>query len=104
MPISVEKAQKSLKDDEKIIVVDVRTPKEFAEGHLAKAINIDVKSRDFAKEVAKLDKSKTYLVHCKSGGRSTRSLATWKELGFENILHLDAGYLGWVKDGGEVTK
>lgn len=52
------------------VVVDVRTAGEYAAGHVAGAINIDVESGDFASAIGTLDKSKTYLVYCHSGRRS----------------------------------
>lgn len=79
----------------KVTVLDVRTPEEFREGHIKGAKNIDYHAGDFAAKVKELDKSKPYLVHCKSGGRSTSSLATFKELGFEKVIHLDGGFTGW---------
>lgn len=51
-------------------VIDVRTAAEFAQGHIAGAINIDVETADFDSSVSLLDKSKTYLVYCHSGRRS----------------------------------
>lgn len=97
--VTAEKAAALLIAHPEVIIVDVRTPQEFAEGHLSKALNIDVKNETFEGELAKLDKSKTYLVHCRSGARSTRSLKSWKALGFTKIYHLDSGYLGWEKAG-----
>jgi phage shock protein E len=82
-----------------IAVIDVRTPEEFAEGHLKGAQNVDIASPDFAKNLAKLDPSKTYLVHCAAGGRSTRSLSVLEKLGFKSIIHLDGGLNGWKKAG-----
>ena len=82
-----------------IAVIDVRTPEEFAEGHLKGAQNVDIASPDFAKNLAKLDPSKTYLVHCASGGRSTRSLSVLEKLGFKSIIHLDGGLNSWKKAG-----
>mgnify|MGYP003335237867 FL=1 len=49
-----------------IQVLDVRTPAEFAEGHLANSLNIDFESGKFAEEIKKLDKSKSYAVYCRS--------------------------------------
>lgn len=82
-----------------IAVIDVRTPEEFAEGHLKGAQNVDIASPDFAKNLAKLDPSKTYLVHCAAGGRSTRSLSVLDKLGFKSIIHLDGGLNSWKKAG-----
>lgn len=84
-----------LVEEGKVTVLDVRTPEEYRDAHIKGAKNIDYNASDFAAKVRELDKSKPYLVHCKSGGRSTSSLATFKELGFEKIIHLDGGFTGW---------
>jgi phage shock protein E len=93
----LEEAAKS--PEKKITVIDVRTPEEFAEGHIKGAQNVDIASPDFAKELAKLDPAKTYLVHCAAGGRSTRSLSILNKLGFKSVMHLDGGLNGWKKAG-----
>ena len=67
--VSVDAFHKLWKD-KKLTVIDVRTPGEFAEGHIPGAKNIDYRNRNFRKRIGKLDKSKEYLVHCRSGGRS----------------------------------
>ncbi len=85
------------KKDGKVVVLDIRTPDEFKGGHIAGAVNVDFKEKDFADKVAKLDKDKTYVVHCQSGGRSTKSLEIFKKLGFKAIVHLDNGFGGWEK-------
>ncbi len=77
------------------LVIDIRTADEFEEGHLEGARQIDFLSDDFGAELAKLDRNKPYLVHCRSGGRSSRSLETWKKLGFKKVYHLDGGILAW---------
>lgn len=87
-----------------ITVLDVRTPEEFAEGHLKGAKNLDSNESDFHKQLAGLDRSKTYLVHCAAGGRSTRSLKVLEKLGFKSVVHLDGGYNGWKKAGLPVEK
>ncbi len=97
--VTAEQAAAKLKEDAKIVVVDVRTPEEFKEGHIKGAVNIDFKSEDFAEKLGKLDRKKTYLMHCRSGGRSGASFAVWKSLGFEKVLHLKSGALGWEKAG-----
>lgn len=92
------------KKDGKIVVLDIRTPEEFKDGHIAGAVNVDFKEKDFAAKVAKLDKSKTYIVHCQSGGRSTKSLEVFKKLEFKSIVHLDNGFGSWEKAGLPVEK
>src|SRR4051794_13603585 len=62
-----------LRTDSKSIVLDVRTPNEFALGHIPDAVNIDWNGKDFTERVAALDRGHTYLVHCAAGGRSARA-------------------------------
>ena len=85
-----------LKRFPKLIILDIRTPREFAEGHLKGAKNIDFFEEDFAAKVDKLDRKKGYLVHCASGGRSGKSMKLFKEKGFTTIYHIADGYKGWV--------
>jgi phage shock protein E len=85
------------KKDTGVVVLDVRTPDEYKSGHIAGAANIDFNAADFAEKVGKLDKEKTYVVHCQRGGRSTKSLETFRKLGFKNLVHLDGGMAGWEK-------
>jgi rhodanese-related sulfurtransferase len=63
-------------------VVDVRTPSEYAAGHIAGAINVDVESGAFSDAIAGLDKSKTYLVYCHSGRRSGIASEQMRAAGF----------------------
>ena len=66
-------------------VIDVRTPEEFAAGHLTGALNIDVQGADFEGAVSSLDKAGTYIVYCRSGNRSGIAIETMKGLGFSNL-------------------
>ena len=93
--VTAAEADRKLKADKKIIIIDVRTPAEFKKGHLNEAQNINVKDEKFKDQIGKLDRDTTYLLHCLSGARSARALAIFKELGFKNILHLTPGYRGW---------
>lgn len=101
---SAIEAAELMKKDTSIVVIDVRTPSEYATGHLPNSVNIDFKSATFADELKKLDPSKAYLVHCRSGGRSTSSLDTFKELAFKHIIHLDGGMMEWGKEQLPVEK
>ncbi len=88
-----------------IVVLDVRTSDEFAEGHIKGAKNIDfLDEAQFKAEAAKLDKDKTYLVHCQAGGRSSKSLKPLQDLGIKNLIHLDDGFGGWQEAGLPVEK
>lgn len=97
--VTVEEAAAKLKKDPKMVVVDIRTPGEFAGGHLKGALNLDFNADDFEKKLAKLDREKIYLMHCMSGGRSTASIAVWDRLGFKKVFHLKAGAMGWKNEG-----
>ncbi|HEX5221142.1 MAG TPA: rhodanese-like domain-containing protein [Verrucomicrobiae bacterium] len=88
----------------KVTVLDVRTPEEFAEGHIAGATNINFMGKDFAAQIAKLDTNKVYLVHCASGGRSRRCLPQLKQLGLKQIYHFDGGFSAWEDAGKPVAK
>ena len=101
--VNAKEAEK-LVAEKKVVVVDVRTPKEFNEGHIAGATNIDFRADDFAKRIGQLDKDKTYLVHCAAGGRSTQSLATFKKQQIQSLYHLDGGFNSWKKEGLPVEK
>lgn len=102
--LDVAQAVQLLKDNAEVVVLDVRTPNEFATGHIAKALNIDYKADDFDAQLAALDRKATYLVHCRSGNRSTATFGTLLDLGFESLYHLDGGLLAWEAAGQPVEK
>ncbi len=102
--VTPDQAEKLLKEKKDIVVLDVRTPEEFKEGHIAGAKNVDFQSDDFKKQVAALDKSKTYLLHCAAGGRSTRALKVLDEDKFSHIYHLNGGFNAWKEAGKPVAK
>jgi rhodanese-related sulfurtransferase len=79
-----------------VVVLDVRTPGEFAAGHLPNAINIDVEGGSFDEQIASLDKNATYAVYCHSGRRSGIASTTMVDAGFSTIFNLDGGLLSWT--------
>ena len=87
-----------------IIVLDIRTPREFASGHIAGATNINYLGGDFSDKLAELDRSRCYLVHCAVGGRSTNALPKLAKLGFTNVIHLDGGFKAWQAAGNPVVR
>lgn len=82
-----------------VVVLDVRTRSEFNEGHIANAINIDVESDSFLNEIAKLDKSKTYAVYCRSGRRSADAVAKMSNEQFISLVNLNGGVIDWSNAG-----
>jgi len=81
------------------VILDVRTPQEFGEGHLEHAINLDFHDKNFRRELSRLDRSKIYLVYCQVGIRSEKALEIMKEINFKRGYHLPAGILGWEEEG-----
>lgn len=87
-------------DNLDFVILDVRTPSEFAEGHIKGANNIDYYSETFQEELNKLDKNKTYFVYCRSGNRSGQTIGIMKTLGFSKIYNLSAAGMGdWIAAG-----
>ena len=72
------------------VLLDVRTPAEFAAGHLKGARNIDFRAAGFSFEIAKLDKDKTYLLYCASGNRSGQTTVLMEETGFKKVINIGA--------------
>lgn len=77
------------------IVLDVRTPGEFAEGIIDNAVNMDMNGENFEKQIETLDKNKTIYVYCRSGKRGTTAMNIMKEKGFKKIYNLEGGILAW---------
>jgi phage shock protein E len=68
-------------------VIDVRTPAEFASGHLQGAVNDDIQATAFTAQIAKLDKNGTYVVYCKSGNRAGQAVTAMKAIGINNVTN-----------------
>jgi rhodanese-related sulfurtransferase len=82
-----------------VVVLDVRTPGEFATGHIENAINIDVEGMTFDSEIAKLDKNVEYAVYCRSGRRSVVATEKMAEAGFTKLTNLQDGVISWQGAG-----
>ena len=88
----------------KAVILDVRTPEEFAAGHLPGAINIDVNEPDFEEKVKPLNPDQPYLVHCAAGGRSARACTKMGRLNFKTLVDLAPGFNGWKAAGKVIEK
>lgn len=86
--------------EKKVVVIDVRTPAEFGLAHIEGAKNIDFNGPEFESKLQALDKKQPVLVHCAAGGRSTKSLPTFKKLGFATVIHLDGGFAAYEEAKG----
>ena len=93
--LNLQEAENLINNDDNLTVIDVRTPQEYATGHLPQSINLDLRSQTFNEELGKLDKNKAYLVYCQSGNRSQKALDTMKELGFKEVYNLSGGITQW---------
>lgn len=85
-------------------VLDVRSPEEFARGHVTGAINADIHSPDFAAKVAAFDKRKPILVNCHLGSRGAIAAAELSALGFKSVFNLEGGLEAWEKAGHHAEK
>ena len=97
-------AYDKLRANKEVIILDVRTAEEFKTGHVPGATNLSVNSPGFDEAVAKLDKSKTYLVNCAVGMRSAKACKKLEAAGFQNLYDLAPGFDGWKKAGKPVEK
>jgi phage shock protein E len=88
---------------ENLVVLDIRTPQEFAEGHLEGAVLIDFYDADFAEQLAALDPDVPYLMYCRSGNRSSLARGLMEELGFTAVADVDGGINSWTGAGLPVT-
>jgi len=94
--IKVTEIAKLKVDNPDLVILDVRTAKEIIGGKIDEnAIEIDFKEDSFEKKINDLDRNKTYLVYCKSGGRSSKTANMMLMAGFKNVYNLEGGYSDW---------
>lgn len=96
--IHPEDAQKII-EREGAVVIDVRTPEEFIQGHIQGAKNINFNDASFTEKVGMFNKDANYIVNCQSGGRSSRATSLMRELGFKNVSNLEGGIIAWKNAG-----
>ncbi len=77
-----------------VVPLDVRTPGEYDEWHMEGAVNIDMLAPDFYDRICRLNKTKKYLVYCRSSSRSRRILHLFEKVGFD-VYHLAGGLIGF---------
>ena len=85
--------------DPDFVLLDVRTRKEFDAERIAGAVMVDYNSPSFRDEIAKLDRSKSYLVYCRTGNRTNGAVKVMRELGFPNVIVFPGGITAWKEAG-----
>lgn len=86
------------------VVIDIRTPQEFSQGHIEDAININYYDRNFLEKIAKYDKSKSIFLYCRSGNRSSSASSKLSELGFEQVYDLKGGIINWSRNNYQIIQ
>lgn len=100
--VSVEKAFEIFeknKNSADFGVLDVRTPAEISEGMIPGAQHIDITTSEFVEKAGVLDRNRTWLVYCRSGGRSARAVQVLQSIGFTKLYNMSGGFLLWQAAG-----
>jgi rhodanese-related sulfurtransferase len=92
------------RDNPDFVLLDVRTPGEYRKGHIQGAKLLDYYHREFLNRIKGLDRNKTYLLYCRTGNRSGRTLAAMNQLGFKQAAHLAGGIVAWQRKGYALVK
>jgi rhodanese-related sulfurtransferase len=95
---------KQNKGNSNFVILDIRTPEEFRDGHIEGAVNVDFRSPNFGAEIDRFDKNKTYFVYCRTGNRSHDALNLMGPLGFRSIVRLAGDINGWKSAGLLIVK
>ena len=96
--ISASQSYEMIQDNltnENFVILDIRTPDEYQSGHIENAHNIDFYFSTFEDDLDKLDKTLTYLIYCRSGGRSGQALEKMENLNFEIVYNMLGGMIKW---------
>lgn len=96
--IDVATTQSTLKN-EKVVLLDVRTPQEFSQEHIPGALLMDFHGEHFDEELKKLDPNATYVVYCATGNRSKKTSKKMQEQGFKQVSNVLGGFQAWQSQG-----
>jgi rhodanese-related sulfurtransferase len=87
------------KSNPDFMILDMRTPAEYAGGHLENAVNIDYYEDDFEETLDSYDKNKTYLIYCRTANRSNAVMKIMQRLEFTEVYNMQGGINAWVNAG-----
>ena len=102
--IGITPQQLQEKIDKNIKIIDIRTPQEFAQGHIEGAVNINYFGRSFLEEVSKFDKKKPIFIYCRSGNRTSSASRKMLNQGFNEVADLQGGIINWAKNKNKIVK
>ncbi len=97
--ISIDAFEQKLAGTPDAQLIDVRTPGEFAQGHLTNAVNINIGSPSFSSAISNLDKEKPVFVYCLTGVRSRRAAQQLHQQGFKVVYDMQGGVMKWHRAG-----
>ena len=101
--IKVPELKKLIADEPNLVVIDIRTERELADGFIPKALWMDVSSPEFMKNINNLPKDKTYCLYCASGGRTGMVIPFMEMNGFSKVYDLEGGIMSWILSGNELA-
>jgi len=102
--LNSSEAKELLKKSKSIVILDVRTPEEFAMGHLKGAKNIDIRQSDAYSKIDKLNRKARYLVYCRTNHRSGVAVEYMKQKGFKTVYQMMDGFPGWAANNFAIEK
>lgn len=86
------------------VIIDIRTPQEFQQGHIEGAININYFDANFSNQIEQFDKSKPIFLYCRSGNRTSSASAKIAKLGFNEVYDLKGGMMNWIRNNQQITQ
>lgn len=101
--IDVVKVQRTIKNEEDVLILDVRTPAEYSRGHIEGSINIPVDDIPTQAPKTIKDKNRVIYVYCLSGSRSTLACAELLSMGYKNTKNIRSGLLAWRTEGYQLS-
>lgn len=93
--LNAKEFKEAINSDKSAVILDVRTPSEYSEGHISNSILIDIYNPEFQNKILELDKTKNYYIYCRSGSRSYHAGVFMLTQGFQSVQHLEEGILSW---------
>jgi len=99
--VTPEQVREMQERDERVAYLDVREPNEWNLGRLPHAVHLPRGNLE-TKVEALIDRSQKVVIYCARGNRSALAALTMKQMGYENVVSMSRGFLGWADSGGEV--